>query len=105
MVPSNVANFEMSSSLGCTLANSTVPEFSESCPAPAGDNLLEGIKRIECVSRDTGLRVGGCVGWFRAWRNRRMRRNSQYGLTLRFERTACRRRQFVMRFHVLIKGI
>src|SRR5437879_2003108 len=46
-----------------------------------------------------------CVGWFRAWRNRRMRRNSQYRLTLRFERTACGRRQFIMRVHVLIKGI
>src|SRR5439155_1032193 len=89
MVPSNVANFEVSSSLGCTLANSTVAELAW----------------IECVSRDTGLRVGGCVGWFRAWRNRRMRRNSQYRLTLRFERTGCRRRQFVMRFHVLIKPV
>src|SRR5882757_8657454 len=34
-----------------------------------------------------------------------MRRNSQYRLTLRFERTACGRRQFIMRVHVLIKAI
>src|SRR5439155_3746948 len=49
--------------------------------------------------------MSGCVGWFRAWRNRRMRRNSQYRLTLRFERTTCGRRQFIVRFHVLIKPV
>jgi len=30
--------------------------------------------------------------------------NSQYRLTLRFERTGCGRRQFIVRVHVLIKG-
>src|SRR4029077_14686845 len=80
-------------------------KFSQTRARAAGDNLFEGIKRIECVSRDTCLRMSGCVGWFRAWRNRRMRRNSQYRLTLRFERTTCGRRQFIARFPVLIKPV
>src|SRR6266508_5585759 len=59
----------------------TVSKLSQTRAGAAGDDLLEGIKRIERVSRDTGLRVGGCVGWLRAWRNWRMRRNGQCGLT------------------------
>src|SRR4029077_5944513 len=71
----------------------------------AGDNLVEGIKRIECVSRDTGLRMSGRVRWFRAWRNRRMRRNSQYRLTLCLERSGPGTRQFIVRVHPLIKAV
>src|SRR5438270_1251567 len=63
----------------------TVSKFSQTRTSATGNDLLEGIKRVECVSRDTGFRVGGCVGWLRAWRNRRIRRNSQYRLTLRLE--------------------
>src|SRR6059058_362237 len=59
----------------------TVSKLSETRAGAARDNLLEVIKRIERVSRDTGLRVGGCVGWLRAWRNWRMRPNGQCGLT------------------------
>ncbi len=59
----------------------TVSKLSQTRAGATRDNLLEGIKRIERVSRDTGLRVGGCVGWLRAWRNWRMRRNGQCGLT------------------------
>src|SRR5947199_10685524 len=59
----------------------TVSKLSQTRAGAARDDLLEGIKRIERVSRDTGLRVGGCVGWLRAWRNWRMRRNGQCGLT------------------------
>src|SRR5438552_5965192 len=70
----------------------TVSKLSQTRAGAARDNLLEGIKRIERVRRNTGFRVGWCVGWFRARRNRRMRRNSQYRLTLRFERTSCWRR-------------
>src|SRR5206468_302634 len=83
----------------------TVSKLSQTRAGAARDNLLEWIKRIECVRRNTGFRVGWCVGWFRARRNRRMRRNSQYRLTLRFERTSCWRRQFVVRRHVLVKAI
>src|SRR4029453_6987602 len=59
----------------------TVSKLSQTRAGAARDNLLEGIKRIERVSRETGLRVGGCVGWLRAWRNWGMRGNGQCGLT------------------------
>src|SRR5438034_10310985 len=49
--------------------------------------------------------MSGRVGWFRAWRNRRMRWNSQYGLTLCLKRAGGWRRQFIMRRHVLVKAI
>src|SRR5262249_6326412 len=83
----------------------TVPKFSESRPRAARDTLLERVEGIECVSRDTGLRVGWRVRWLCAWRNRRMRRNSQYCLTLCLERTGCRRCQFIVCCHVLIKAV
>src|SRR5262245_4577275 len=44
----------------------TVTEFSQTRPRAAGDNLVEGIKRIECAFWDTSFRVRGGVGWFRA---------------------------------------
>src|SRR6266567_2667923 len=59
----------------------TVSKLSQTRAGAARDNLLEGIKRIERVSRDTGLRMSGRVGWLRAWRNWRVRRNGQCGLT------------------------
>jgi hypothetical protein len=83
----------------------TVSKFSQTRAGAARDNLLERVEGIERVSRDPGFRVGWCVGWLRAWRDRRIRRNSQYGLTLRLERAGCRSCQFVVRFHVLIKAV
>src|SRR5947207_14460887 len=81
----------------------TVSKLSQTRAGAARDNLLEGIKRIERVSRDTGLRVGGCVGWLRAWRNWRMRRNGQCGLSQELEGTTCWSCQSVVRLHVLIE--
>src|SRR6266404_2753705 len=59
----------------------TVSKFSQTRTSAARYNLLERVKRIECIGRNTGFRVGGRVGWLRAWRNWRMRRNGQCGLT------------------------
>src|SRR4030095_14421416 len=59
----------------------TVSKLSQTRASAAGDDLLEGIKRIECVRRDASFRVSRRVGWLRAWRNWRMRRNGQCGLT------------------------
>src|SRR5438094_1390993 len=59
----------------------TVSKLSETSASAAGDDLLERVERIERVRWKSGLRVGGCVGWLRAWRNWRMRRNGQCGLT------------------------
>src|SRR6266566_4759943 len=59
----------------------SISKLSETSAGAAGDDLLEGIKRIERVRWKTGLRVGWRVGWLRARRNWRMRRNGQCGLT------------------------
>src|SRR5438094_10445836 len=59
----------------------TVSKLSQTRAGAAGDDLLERVERIERVRWKSGLRVGGCVGWLRAWRNWRMRRNGQCGLT------------------------
>src|SRR5438477_468845 len=67
--------------------------------------IAERIKRIECVGWNTGFRVGGRVERLCARRNRRMRRNGQYGLTKRLEGAAGWRGQFVMRFHVLVISV
>src|SRR5881394_2598827 len=56
----------------------TVSKLSETSASAAGDDLLERVERVRWKS---GLRMGGCVGWLRAWRNWRMRRNGQCGLT------------------------
>src|SRR4029450_8056066 len=53
----------------------TVSKLSQTRAGAAGDDLLEGIKRIERVRGKTGLRVGWRVGWLRSRRNWRMRRN------------------------------
>src|SRR4030095_12315994 len=59
----------------------TVSKLSQTRASAAGDDLLERVERIERVRWKTGLRVGWRVGWLRAWRNWRMRRNGQCGLT------------------------
>src|SRR5947208_6701378 len=58
----------------------TVPKFGQTRTSAARYDLLEGVKRIECIRRMTGLRVGGRVRWLRAWRNWRIRRNGRCGL-------------------------
>ena len=59
----------------------TVAKLSQTRTSATRDNLLERVKRIECIRWKTGLRVGGRVGWLRAGRNWRLRRNGQCGLT------------------------
>src|SRR5215217_4099016 len=67
----------------------SISKLSETSAGAAGDDLLEGIKRIERVRGKTGLRVGWRVGWLRARRNWRMRRNGQCSLTQGLEGTGC----------------
>jgi len=51
----------------------------------------EGLKGLNASAGHLSPHEWG-IGWFRAWRNRRMRRKCPYRLTLRFERTSCWRR-------------
>src|SRR5438132_13415610 len=59
----------------------TVPKFGQTRTSATRYDLLERVKRIECIRRKTGLRVGGRVGWLRAWRNWRVGRSGQCGLS------------------------
>src|SRR2546430_5195237 len=57
------------------IVEQTVSEFSQTRTGAARYNLLERIKRIECIRRNTSLRVGWRVRRFRTRRNRRLRGN------------------------------
>src|SRR5438552_5060805 len=83
----------------------SIPEFSQTRASASRYNLLERVKRIECICRKIGVRMGWCVRGLRAGRNRCLRRYGKRGLAFRLKGAASRRRQFVMRFHVLIKKV
>src|SRR5438128_668826 len=71
----------------------------------SGDWNAKIAERIECIRRNSGRIMSRCVQWLGAGRNRRVRRNGQYGLTKGLEGAAGWRGQFVMRFDVLIESI
>ena len=66
MVASNVANFEVSSSLGCTLANSTVAELDWTGERKSPNGLNATVVPMNCG--DAGSKIGSA--WFKIRLNR-----------------------------------
>src|SRR5205085_2053768 len=68
-------------------------------------DLLERIKGIECIGRNTSLEMGGGVRRFRAGGDGRVWWNGDGGLTFGLEITGRRGCRLVMRFHVLVISV
>src|SRR5262249_4854868 len=83
----------------------SITELGQTCTSAAGNDLMEWVKRIECIRRDAGLDVSRRVWWLGAGRNWRIRRDGQDHLTRGLEGSRGGRRQFVMCLDVLIHEV